>query len=779
MARRDIINFNFLKKAIEQRYRFRNDPNNVNFRSFRGIPFGPQTDPHSIFGRIYTTFRELSRTKRLILNQYLNIEDKNVLEKLFQNLERDPNLRFLNVPDAALNDSRYELSDQYYLEQSEKITEAQKAEQLTSTTAPSGPSTHGMPGIPAFSPPAIVNRPQVTRNTPLVETKGQTLYAANKSGAIVAEKEITPTGIRSVSQGPSEFHITDRHRNIVETYSKEPISTNPKTRIPQPQQPSIILADRYGSIKQPEKPAGKQTLYTQDKNNIIKEHTVKPPSRFNFSALKSRVSSGVNPLISKIGRASGPSIKKGLGSLGRGITGLGRSGLGAATPALRKMGTGVLNGAQRLSQPGGMGGGAARLSKTSNKVAFALVGGLIFFVLIAGGLGGLSGATPTGEAAPLDSATNLSTCKFTRSGISNPIKSSTLAAFFQEAEGKTGVPAAALASLAMHESPGFTSNADNNHDAFGNNTAAASGCAYLATSQTGALGLMQIQPSKKVHDIIAASGKIPSFENVGAYSADGVERGAQFIGKTADTLTLQDFCDIKTSVYLAAGVLISKNGGKPPTKGGEINKSVCGYYGACQYGIYNYGDEAETDFKNCKPAGGTSPAPAGPIGFSLTCPVGNSTVTCGTEANPVNNCGHGGISYEKVCNPTYYICQGNRYSEALYYAIDIKGKSSNVVTLPFINGNEPAEWTRIDEQPVSIGGGSWGYRVDYKTTYKGRTLILNFTHLNNQINPTKSLASGTQIGTYITTSQINHLHTGLSVDGRWIEPIQQAKMCTN
>ncbi|MCR4305857.1 MAG: hypothetical protein NUV73_02115, partial [Candidatus Daviesbacteria bacterium] len=121
MARRDIINFNFLKKAIEQRYRFRNDPNNINFRSFRGIPFGPQTDPHSIFGRIYTTFKELSRTKRLILNQYLNIEDKNVLEKLFQNLERDPNLRFLNVPDTALNDSMYELSDQYYLEQSKEI----------------------------------------------------------------------------------------------------------------------------------------------------------------------------------------------------------------------------------------------------------------------------------------------------------------------------------------------------------------------------------------------------------------------------------------------------------------------------------------------------------------------------------------------------------------------------------------------------------------------------------------------------------------------------------
>lgn len=130
MAVRDVRNFSFLKKAIEQRYRFRNDPNNISFTSFRGIPYEPLTNPSSIFGRIYITFRELTQTKHLVLNQYLNLGDKSVLERLYLNLARDPNLKFLNLPDAALNDPGYELSDQYYLGQPKEITSAQQAEQV-------------------------------------------------------------------------------------------------------------------------------------------------------------------------------------------------------------------------------------------------------------------------------------------------------------------------------------------------------------------------------------------------------------------------------------------------------------------------------------------------------------------------------------------------------------------------------------------------------------------------------------------------------------------------
>lgn len=85
------------------------------------------------------------------------------------------------------------------------------------------------------------------------------------------------------------------------------------------------------------------------------------PRRFNFSALKSRISSFASPLMNKIAGSAGPSIKKGLGALGRGITGAGRTGLGAAAPALGRMGNGLLNGIQRISQPGGIGGGGEYL----------------------------------------------------------------------------------------------------------------------------------------------------------------------------------------------------------------------------------------------------------------------------------------------------------------------------------------------------------------------------------------------------------------------------------
>ena len=103
MALRDVTNFQFFKEAIVQRFR------NPNLKSFKGIPYEPQINPQTIFGRIYTTFRELIE-KGFTLHQYLNIGERSILENLYRNLQRDPNLKFLNKPDAALNDPRLVLS---------------------------------------------------------------------------------------------------------------------------------------------------------------------------------------------------------------------------------------------------------------------------------------------------------------------------------------------------------------------------------------------------------------------------------------------------------------------------------------------------------------------------------------------------------------------------------------------------------------------------------------------------------------------------------------------
>lgn len=218
-----------------------------------------------------------------------------------------------------------------------------------------------------------------------------------------------------------------------------------------------------------------------------------------------------------------------------------------------------------------------------------------------------------------------SSCKFTRSGAANPIKSSKLIALFQEVASKSGVPAPVLASVAMHEQPNFVITADDNHDAFGNTGITnAVGCTHfgligsgLGSSTTGALGLMQVQPPKAIQDQISAAtaGKVPPFDGLNAYSEPGVTLGASLVGKTPDQLTLQDFCDVRTSIYLGAGVLLSKNSGQPPTTSREVRDSVCRYFGGnpnspnyCKYPSppdtsayqYNYGEEARADFNNCQ-----------------------------------------------------------------------------------------------------------------------------------------------------------------------------------
>ncbi len=604
---------------------------------------------------------------------------------------------------------------------------------------------------------------------------------------------------------------TEEKRTDVQSTPETPaIESQPLTHITSTGQPTYtekVIIPEASALSQ-ETP----TVTQLPSENLTSRTTVSPPP-FEETQTESPSdtanglgSTGFDNTLKNLGSGAGTSLKTNLGSigqgLGKGLTGAARSGLQAAAPSLKNMFNKGLDLTRGMAKPGGIGG--IRGPKTpgistgkGKKVAMILVG-VFFIFLIMGLLGDVNGTTPSGQAAPLPPASgqpvqsNLNNCKFTRDGVATPIASSRLSSLFTEVAAKTGVPAAALASLAMHESAVFTSKAENNHDAFGSNITMTTGCAHFATSPTGALGLMQVQPPKAIHNILAAAGKAPPFESVGAYSADGVAKGAQFIGKSADSLTLQDFCDVRTSIYLGAGVLISKNGGKPPTTADEINKSVCGYYGSCVYDkegvVYNYGNEAQKDFENCKPTAGTAPAPPGPIGVSLTCPIENFSVSCGTATNPVAGCGHGiKPKYATRCNPYYYACDTSsprgtdgwyeKYSTPLYHAIDVAG--TNEVKMPYINGNESVTWAREQPNPIPIGGnGEWGYRINFTaTSAQGKKLYLDLTHLSNAgLSDKASLVSGETLGKYIG-GEINHLHIGLSVDGNWVEPVQQANMC--
>lgn len=175
-----------------------------------------------------------------------------------------------------------------------------------------------------------------------------------------------------------------------------------------------------------------------------------------------------------------------------------------------------------------------------------------------------------------------------------------------------------------------------------------------------------------------------------------------------------------------------------------------------------------------------SPPPSS-TGFSVSCPLSNPVIMCGTYNTIVNTCGHGNTSVGySPCNPSIYSeCP---YSEQLKNAIDVDvigGNSANApVMLPFIN-NQPVNWTKTSN-PIPIAGGSWGYKIVYTTSYNGHNFSLDLTHINSNVNSKNVSSSGEQAGTIFPNLDgigIQHLHTALSFDGKWVDAIRDAKLC--
>jgi len=487
------------------------------------------------------------------------------------------------------------------------------------------------------------------------------------------------------------------------------------------------------------------------------------PPRLNFPSFK--MPNAAKDLGSSVGRF----IKTNAGRIGRGIAGPGLSG---AYNLLGKTGLGAMhhggNFLNRLSDH------RARLSASSasKKRLIWLAAGAFFLLVIFGAIGGIPGTTPTGETAPLPPiSNNLTGCKFTRSGNSQPVKSSILLDWIIKAAASAGIPPQVLASVAMHENPDFTANADNNHDAIKSNQFC--NRAPIFCEKNGQV----------LHRIDGKDDPCTPEE-----IANGA-RNAQAVGlmQIIDVYNPgKDLCSITESLSIAAAKLKADGLTAQPTQD-QINKVINAYYNSCTYGSYSYCNEVWQDLQNCQATSGTTPSDPGPIGFSLSCPVGsNPSIICGTAANPVSGCGHGvAPKYPTRCNPYFYACDTSstkyadgtyeRYSPALYYAIDVAGVSE--VKLPYINGNEPTTWTRAESQPIKIGqNAEWGYRVNFTaTTSQDKKLYLDLTHLSAGLNNSSSLRSGETVGTVF--ADIGHLHFGLSVDGRWVEPIQEARMC--
>lgn len=199
------------------------------------------------------------------------------------------------------------------------------------------------------------------------------------------------------------------------------------------------------------------------------------------------------------------------------------------------------------------------------------------------------GASSGSSSFPQNS--DISACKFIRGSEANPeqsFKSEVLMRYFRAAGALSGMPPALIAAFARVESPSSVNFTDESLNSY-----------VCAVSPTGALGLMQIQPA-------------------GTTGHDGpaVNLGASYIGKTVESLTKADYCDIEKSIIIATGFIIKKMEYRGFSNGGKWNPEwtnnkdaikvlVEGYYGCdrypdCTSGPYSYSEDVWKSVQACK-----------------------------------------------------------------------------------------------------------------------------------------------------------------------------------
>lgn len=364
-----------------------------------------------------------------------------------------------------------------------------------------------------------------------------------------------------------------------------------------------------------------------------------PSRRFNFSAIRpspvfiNTAKNFTSPAGILFKRYSG-GIAGGLGQIAKGVSG------GIISPAVSsvykvggKAAIGGINVFGNISNQIGGGGSYGRgafVKGSSKKIALAFLGVFLLFGIGAGLIGGLTGTTPTGEASPIGgggTGADISSCKFTRSdqGLPAQFKSSTLLGYIQEASQKSSIPPVVLAAFIRVESP---SSSNMSNDQIINYAAS------CTPSPTGALGIMQIQPPGTT----SARGDPAS-------CVDCIDAGAKLVGKTAASMTTQDYCDPKTNIIVGAGWILkkmSKLGYGDGTKweAGWTNNKIAiaalvnTYYGCLKYGSaddtntpcadpgrkYSYADDVSTSIQNCQ-AAAPGAVPVLPLGADYTAEI--------------------------------------------------------------------------------------------------------------------------------------------------------------
>lgn len=269
-------------------------------------------------------------------------------------------------------------------------------------------------------------------------------------------------------------------------------------------------------------------------------------------------------------------------------------------------------------------------------------------------------------------------------------------------------------------------------------------------SSTGALGIMQIQPPQQVHDTVrtniiennkkrSTQYDVPAADQPSKSTPGNIDAAARAIGKTKDTLTVDDFCDPQKSLIMASHVFFGKmgmNSWNPPkdAAGYEtfINELARLYYGNdAQTGAY--GNSVWRSVSSCQ--GGTfsgqTSTTSSASAPTVSCPVPNGKISFNSYEGGKGHCGPG---YGFDCN-----C-GTKGRRAK--AIDVKGGDP---VLPQIEG-ESVNWTYLISYTVE-GGEGGGKGHTFRAKKGADSWYLDILHLSNSpLTEGKEYPSGTKIG---------------------------------
>lgn len=550
MALRDVGNFEFLREAIIQKFR------NGNLPSLRGIPYEPQSDKNSIFGRIYSTFKELI-PKGLNLYQYLNISQRPVLENLYQNLTSDVNLKFLNDPKSVLNDPRFQLSDQYHQEQ-------------TPQAAP--PQTISLPAQTQAVPAPITT---ATENRPISKAT-----SAQKISKEEVQEEQPQTKAQNQKARPQEA-------------TQSPIQTQ-TSGMQIPSLPMTIPSGRLSSAPRLSQVSARisslgRTAGTKIANIAGQTLEGAYPSLGKFG----------NRLLGGLERIINPQGFGGPGGMGRP-----RGGASRAFNFGKDSGRNIAK-------------SESFIRKRSGLMFAGLIISMIFLVgaLAISGSTQTGEAAPLPGTTPITPSADITSCKFTRSGDSVKeltYKSPLLLSYIQEASNLTGIPPAVFAAFIRVETP---STVTKNDEEIRNLS-----CAKSTTGALGVMQIQPKNTKGHDEGPVANGARLIGKNYDELTEADycdvrkNILMGAGFILKKMTYKTSNypatygdgtKWDPTWTSDKVAIEKLVSSYYGCLRYGSSDDENISCSDPGR----IYSYGDDVWTSIQNCKPASGNVPAP--------------------------------------------------------------------------------------------------------------------------------------------------------------------------